>query len=99
MTWGWALAGGLCGAGLVVGLSALHKSRQLEVRALHLQKSLEERGSSLEAYLLSKGSGIGPELAQMTREGAEREATYYLATRYGLTPDLVARLQQLPRLP
>lgn len=97
--WAWALLGGLCGAGAVVGVLASRKSRELQRRGASMQQALEAEGDQLTAYLISKGTGIEGELRQLAMDASERTATYHLATHYGLTPELVARLQQLPRLP
>ena len=95
----WALLGGIVGAGLVVGFLASRKTRELQLRGVAMQQALARDGGEVSAYLLSKGAGIEPELRSIAMAASERTATYHLATRYGLTPDLVGQLQQLPRLP
>lgn len=87
------------GAGLLVGALAWRKHRELALRGAGMQQALQLEGDQLTAYLLSKGAGIEPEIRALALAASERSATFHLATVYGLTPELVARLQHLPRLP
>lgn len=88
------LVGGLVGAGVVVGILAYRKQRELSARAVSLRDAVAQQGQALEAYLLSKGAGIEPELAAMSDAAAQRAAEYHLATSYGITPDFVALVQR-----
>lgn len=97
-SWLWALLGGLVGAGAVVGTLAWRKNRELTLRGAGMQEALQLEGDRTAAYLLSKGTGIESEIRALAMQASERTATYHLSTVYGLTPDLAARLQSLPRL-
>lgn len=104
MRWGWALVGGLLGAGVVVGILAYRQGRRFEERGALLATALEARADDLGLYLASKGEGLRAELAleadALARQEALAEGERVLALEYGWGPHLfesVARLER--RLP
>ena len=97
MSWGAAIAGGLLGGSVVVGVMALRKKRELTLRAAQIQKTLEGRGDAVSLYLATKGAGASLELEQLARETAELVATERLATRWYLGPEQMRQLALLGR--
>lgn len=99
MRWGWAIAGGLGGAVVVVGLLAWDRSRNWQLRAAGAQQALETRGSDIEFALNSSGEKLRLELAEegqrLAENAARAEAQRVISIEYGLTPERIASLQRL----
>lgn len=95
----WALLGGLCGAGVVVGLAARRKQAVLLERGVAVEAALAARGQALEGYLLTRGEKLEQEVEalalQTARPLARTIAEQWLSTAYGLTPQRLRQVNQL----
>ncbi len=102
----WALAGGLLGGFVTVGVLATVTHKKLKRRAQELAVQLQRRGGDIELYLAAQGEEIGEEIEAMAnkraRQLAQATATKYIGQTYGLTPERIRRLervgQQIERL-
>lgn len=94
MSWGWAAAGGVLGAGVVLGLLGRRKAQQLEQRAEALQD-----GAAVESALGQQIDELEGDLTDYGRDTAEtlvrKSAADHIRTAYKLTP---RRMDQLKRL-
>lgn len=97
-SWPWALLGGLAGAAAIVGFLAYKKNRELRFRGAAISSALQSDGDRYSAYLLTKGSNIEADLAEIASTAAEHSAARHLSQRYGMTPELVGRLQRASRI-
>lgn len=84
--WGWALAGGLVGGLVAVGLSARKTNRELASRALVMERSMHEGGAALELALAAKGEALQDELRLYAEGLAEDVGRQHLEQRYGIGP-------------
>ncbi len=90
---------GFVAGGLIAGVLASNKARELTGRGKALAQNLAEGGADLESYLVSQGTAIGGQMERLAQDEVTRvarsTADRYMAQVYGLTPQ---RIESMTRL-